>query len=199
MQYYAYTILDTLQETNEDMKNIVIPKLYTIVVNNTELGYCISIWMDYVAPIPSSVVKPKVGEKFVKDWDKNIRTFFSTLEVNKIRHEDSKYENVFFTGTMDNPTLAVIDFGQSKIITNDKVVVGSNFGYPKTTETMTPEIFIKWIDGTEKMWANTYGGVIRTTRKRRIARTRKSHYTRQGKTRRISKKRRNTRRMRTHK
>lgn len=209
MQYYAYTILDTLQKTNENMEHIVIPKLYKIVVNNTELGNCISIWMDYVEPIPSSDVTPKVDEEFVEKWDPIIQTFFSTLEVNKIRHLDSKYENVFFTETMNNPTLAVIDFGESKIIANESNGPGSSeFGYPKRditksvsniftkipSKTMTPDIFIGWINKS-KTYAETYGGVIRTTRKHRITRTRKSHYTRQGKTRRIYKKRRNTRRI----
>ena len=126
MQYYAYTVLKSLQlpptntesvvrsksatNVSQAVESIVIPQIYKVSQTTINGDCSITVLMEYLPPADIDLIHKIINSKgydFIQKWDGIIQTFFVELAKHKILHLDTKYGNVFFTKVGKNGPLQI--------------------------------------------------------------------------------------------
>ena len=158
-QYYAYSLISN----DEYFSNFIkIPKLYKISIQHNEKDIdCISIFMKNLPFY--NLHKSDINENFFNKWNSRINSVFSYLLANNLKHNDTAYRNLYFTGlNINSLQLAIIDFGEATFPdTETSNLYGreeQSTGYVKYGDFHD---FKDWIDGRGNMFLEHWGGKLR--------------------------------------
>lgn len=107
--------------------------------------------------------KSNITEDFFNKWNPQINSVFSYLLANNVKHNDTAYRNLYFTGSnINNLQLAIIDFGEATFPdTETSNLYGreeQSTGYIKNGDFYD---FKDWIDGRGNMFSEHWGGKLR--------------------------------------
>jgi hypothetical protein len=143
---------------------------------------CIEIVMEYIEPLESVSQYDehhyKALKKLLDDksnfriegvnltWNEVIHSIFNFLSTRGIYHLDTARRNFYFTTCDDVIKLALIDYGQCRLLAHNLDVsdqpYGQRCGYPKNP--MEPEEQDDWIRRKGHEFVFKYGGFKRTKR-----------------------------------
>ncbi len=162
-QYYAYNMI----KNDEYFTNFIkIPKLYKVSIQHNENDVdCISIYMKNLPFY--NLHKSDITTDFFNKWNPRINAVFSYLLANNLKHNDTAYRNLYFTGSNINKLrLAIIDFGEAVFPdTESKDLYGreeQSTGYVKYGDFND---FKDWIEGRGNMFLEHWGGKLRRNKR----------------------------------
>lgn len=176
MQYYAYDLLQKYSNSNPNV--FVIPKIHKISLKRKGLITKISIIMDN---IPFYDVKEKdITDAFFEKWNKHINEIFSYFLKHNLKHNDTAYRNVYFTGTkINNVKLSIIDFGEA-IFPETESTHGREEQYTGYIQYIASKSdFIDWLHGKGNVFTHHWGGNLTKKHKTIKNKTKKSNKNKQ--------------------
>jgi hypothetical protein len=111
--------------------------------------------MENLPDINQQVV-PIVNDAFFQHWNPIINGVFQYLYNNNLEHLDTKSQNVYFTGTLQDPKLAIIDFGEAEMPETEQTLLrlAKRDGYYKHMTTL--QEFKDWITNPRSGFGGTY-------------------------------------------
>ena len=157
-QYYAYILINA----SRFKEFVKIPRIFKVIKD----GNTITIIMEYIRI--NEIMKNKVILlPLVTAWLNTIHNVFEFLKDNGLQHLDTATRNFYFTKCSDELKLALIDFGQSRLIPSDTYAGAQYTGFPirsRFISTEQDDLIRMWINGTGDNIDQKYGG--RKTRRK---------------------------------